>query len=326
MSNSPVSPYVTDLLIRRLTPADAAAISDCFKRVYGQTYANELFYDLGALRHSLAQGTLCSVGAADPAGRLVGHMAMVCHPRAAFAELGNTIVDPVARGSGLAWKIGSELAAWCVERGYPAYLHYPTADHHIMQRQSVKSGAETGLMLGYIPAEVDGQVNPDKPRLRGAATVVVNPLAPCPATEIFVPSRYQQILQRLIDAAGVSRRMVEANDGVQDSSSRISEVILGKRNLRRFEVEAVGADLEAQLGARGRLTEHLDLRMNDPGIEAGVEQAVAAGFVFCGWLPGYRDADVLRMQRFDRQVTDVRPGVVNDTARDLLAFIRAEED
>ena len=75
-----------------------------------------------------------------------------------MVELGNTVVDPAARGGGLAWKVGAELSSWCRELGYQGFLHYPTTDHHIMQRQSVKAGFETGLMLGYIPAETHGQV------------------------------------------------------------------------------------------------------------------------------------------------------------------------
>ena len=148
---------MVELSIQRLGAAQAQAISECFARVYGQSYANGLFYDVPVLEEEIRSGRLSSVGAVDDGGRILGHMAMVCHPKAQFAELGNTVVDPDARGSGVAWQVGSELTRWCAEKGYTAYLHYPTTDHHIMQRQSVKGGFETGLMLGYIPAETDGR-------------------------------------------------------------------------------------------------------------------------------------------------------------------------
>ena len=139
--------------IVRLSGKDAEAIGHCFRRVYGETYGNPLFYDLVALETALDSGALSSVGAWDDDGDLIAHMAMTSLDSTVVAELGNTVVDPRARGGGLAWQVGAALISWCVEKGFRGYLHYSTTDHHIMQQQSVKSGFETGVMLGYIPAE-----------------------------------------------------------------------------------------------------------------------------------------------------------------------------
>ena len=118
--------------IRRLGPEDASAIVDCFRRVYGESYANELFYDPAELALAMRKGSVGSVGAIDTDGAVLGHMAMSVRPQASVVELGNTVVDPSARGGGLAWKVGAELSAWCRELGYQGFLHYPTTDHHIM--------------------------------------------------------------------------------------------------------------------------------------------------------------------------------------------------
>ena len=175
------------LEIIRLEPADAPAIVRCFQRVYGDTYANELFYDADALAAAIESGRIGSVGAVDANRRVLGHMAMTVHPGAPVVEQGNTVVDPDARGQGLAWKVGAELSNWSRELGFQGFLHYPTADHHIMQRQSVKGGFEVGVMLGYIPRETDGAVRAEASGRRQAATIVYQPYETGAPATCFLP-------------------------------------------------------------------------------------------------------------------------------------------
>ncbi|MEQ8857603.1 MAG: GNAT family N-acetyltransferase [Pseudomonadales bacterium] len=312
-----------ELEIRRLDAGHAAAIVACFTRVYGDSYANGLFYDASALATEIGSGRLSSVGALTPEGRILGHMAMVCHPDAQVAELGNTVVDPTARGGGLAWRIGRALSDWCAERGFPAYLHYPTTAHHIMQRQSVKEGFETGLMLGYVPAETDGQTGPNRQRLRGACTIVFNPLGDCPTPSVYLPARYADLLRNLARPPCLNRTWLTAPSRPLPSTTASVLTSQPRRGLARLEIRSAGADLDttlADLRARPLPCLQVDLSLADPGIDAAVEIAHSAGFGFCGWLPGYRASDVLRLQRVDPEVTDLLPAVVNPTARELLRW------
>ena len=103
--------------IERLVPENAAAVIDCFRRVYGDSYANELLYDPQGLAEAMRSGRVGCVGALSGGGEVLGHMAMTVHPDASVVELGNTVVDPRARGEGLAWQVGAELSAWCRELG-----------------------------------------------------------------------------------------------------------------------------------------------------------------------------------------------------------------
>jgi GNAT superfamily N-acetyltransferase len=311
---------MTDYQVSRLGAEHAQAIVDCFDRVYGGSYANELFHDAGALAEALASGRLGSVGAIGRDGRVFGHMAMTVHPEAVHVELGNTAVDPAARGGGLAWQIGAALSVWCRELGYRGFLHYPTTDHHIMQRRSVERGFETGLMLGYIPAETDGRVRPRSTTLRQAATIVYEGYEPGAAAEGFVPERYAGLIEALAAPTGLSRtwRSPAARGG---DVSRVDSLLFARRGLARLDVVRCGLDLEAALGvlADNPLPcRQVDFRMDDPAIGAGVETAVALGFRFCGWLPGYRQSDVLRLQRLDDAVTDLAPPLENPVARTLL--------
>lgn len=314
--------------ILRLDAQDAPLICDCFQRVYGNTYANELFYDPVALAQAISELRIRCVGALRE-GVLLGHMAMTMDSKARVAELGNTIVDPSARGDGLAWKIGDELSRWCVESGFTGYLHYPTTDHHIMQRRSVERGYETGLMLGYVPLETDGKVETGVKTKRAAATIVYQPLAETPGSEtLFLPAALQTLIPTLAAPTGLQRHWISARAGDASRTTLAEVEHFGRRSLSRLRVARVGRDFKQVLDRfriGGDDCLQVDLLMSDPGIETGVQGITDRGGLFCGWLPGYQETDVCRYQWINRAVCDDAPAVVNETAQSILAFIVGED-
>lgn len=322
--------------IRRLVPGDAGRVVDCFRRVYGDSYANDLFYDPERLAEHMAAQRIGCVGALTDSGDLLGHMAMTRHAGADTVELGNTVVDPAARGQGLAWRIGAALTQWSLELGYTGYLHYPTTDHHVMQRQSVKAGFEVGLMLGYIPAETDARMRAHGTRQRQAATIVyerLNSGAAGPAVRACLPDYGGELIRTFASAIGLARDWQPAARRA-GTSSRLSVARFEKRGLLRISVQQAGADLGERLQAaaprapaaapeRDWPCRQIDFRMADPGIHPGVEAARRLGYRFCGWLPGFGEGDRLRLQWVDEAVTDLAPDLVNPVARTVLAYIRA---
>jgi GNAT superfamily N-acetyltransferase len=306
--------------ISRLGPDSAAAVVDCFRRVYGDSYANGLFYDVEGLTGALRSGVVGSVGAVREDGVVLGHMAMTVHEGASVVELGNTVVDPAARGEGLAWKVGAELSTWCRELGYQGFLHYPTTDHHIMQRRSVKAGFETGLMLGYIPAETHGKVRDRPSGLRQAATIVYEPYVPGAGFEGYAPVDCLDILTELAAQTGLQRRF-RASEAPIEAAGSVEFRTFAKRGLHRLEVIRVGDSFIEAL-SRLRRSEYpclqIDLPLADPAVGAAARLARREGFRFCGWMPGYRAGDVLRLQRLDEAVTDLAPALENPGARRFL--------
>ncbi|MEM8768328.1 MAG: GNAT family N-acetyltransferase [Pseudomonadota bacterium] len=311
-----------ELRILRLGPETAEAIGDCFHRVYGESYGNGIFYDADVLAKALESGRIGSVGAVDDAGRVFGHMAMTVQDDASVIELGNTVVDPAARGAGLAWRVGAELSAWCRELGYQGFLHYPTTDHHIMQRQSVKAGFETGLMLGYIPAETHGQVGAAA-KLRQAATVVYEPYGPGAASSGFVPQRYAQLLESLRQPTALARSWQPATEPLPAQGTyRLQR--FHKRGVERLSAHRAGADLAGELAELAAPCRQLDLSLGEVSVDAAAELAREMGYGFCAWLPGFAENDVLRLQWLDDELTELTPTLENPMAREILKFQLAD--
>ena len=316
---------MSEVSIVRLDPSHARAIVECFQRVYGDTYANERFYDEGALAQALQSGRLRSVGALRD-DVIVAHMALTAtHPHASTTELGNTVVDPTQRGGGLAWQVGAALTGWARELGFSAFVHFPTTDHHIMQRQSVERGHETGLMLGYIPPETDAKVRTGARTLRGSATIVYEPLAPqgYRTTTRFCPASSTRSSASSQPTAGTPRDW-RTPEGPASGDTAAELTRLERRALARLEINQVGEDVAESIAAlrAGRAAcQQIDLHMHDAGIQLAVDAALAHGFAFCGWLPGYASSDVLRLQWIDAIATDMHPGVINPIAQRLLTLI-----
>jgi GNAT superfamily N-acetyltransferase len=321
-----------EVTISRLQANEMPHVVDCFQRVYGNSYANPMFYDTTALTTAVELGHLLCVGA-FAGGRLVGHMAMTrLSPQATSVEMGNTVVDPLFRGAGIAWQIGNELIQWAEELGFWGFLHYPTTDHHIMQQHSVKAGFETGLMLGYIPAETDGKVqrSTDSKQLRQAATVVYQPLKSAPFSAQYCPEVYRKLIDPMMQASGLRREWRTPTTTQGSQAEDVQDQYFPVRGLWRATV-ACGADaidhclanfLDAQAQARAPC-QQLDLSMNDATIAQGVTIAQRCGFSFCAWLPGYAESDVLRLQRVNPAVTDLSPNVTNPIAKQLLKVLTA---
>lgn len=114
---------------------------------------------------------------------------------------------------------------------------------------------------------------------------------------------------------------------MSDMPSAISQAELvdyPERKLARLTVLAVGEDLDGRLqdfAMSGQPCLQVDFLMNDTAIAAGVALAASRDFRFCGWLPGYRRSDVIRLQKVDPALTDMNPQLVNPTAQALLKRI-----
>lgn len=313
--------------IRRLTADDATAIIGCFQRVYGDTYANEMFHDATLLSDAIDRQKIMSVGAIETSGKIIAHMAMTVTGPGRTPELGNTVVDPDARGGGLAWKVGQSLTSWCRELGNAGFVHYPTTDHHIMQRQAVEQGVETGLMLGYIPATTNGKVNDRHTGLRQAATIVyqlVDDVPPLLAQ--YLSNYYAEDIKRMASNIGLKRDFMDG-DSHHVSSLVIDKHSYARRGLSRLTVYKGSTGFEQTLASFNEQNEpclQVDLAMGNPAIEGLIDQVRTAGFIFSGWIPHFVGDDVLRMQKLQRDDTEWHPNLVNDTAQSLLTQMRQE--
>lgn len=320
--------------IRPLAAEDAAKLTACFERCYGDSYVGGFFYDPTAIRARISDGRLRSVVAATPSGDIVGHMALTSrHPNALTVEAGNTIVDPRYRAQGLAARLGAALFESCRLGGYVGFHHYPTTAHPIMQKLAVQAGGtETGVMLAYIPAGTDYKdLSGKSEHGRPAAVTVYQPIAAAPARELFLPPRFAPMLCAIYERAGLARATLAPAGSFASSPTRLHSTRDTARGLLCIEVERLGADvcdriLEATSDGSTEVT-HVDLLLSDPATPHTVEALRRHDFFFCAVLPEFAASDVLRLQHLRESARPrVLPDLVYPEARDILKTALSDRD
>ena len=94
-----------------------------------------------------------------------------------------------------------------------------------------------------------------------------------------------------------------------------------RRSLQHVHVERAGHDLAKWIDSAAAVT-HVDLCLDDPGVEAAVSVLRDQGFFFCAVMPESAHTDVLRLQRLASPSPEsFAPKLANEGARRLLTFI-----
>lgn len=317
--------------IRSLAGDEAARLTACFERCYGDTYPARVFYDADAIRARIADGSLHPVVAVTAEGEIVGHMALTRrHARALTLEAGNTVVDPRFRNRGLAARLGAALFEACRRGGYAGFHHYPTTAHPIMQKLAIQGGGvETGIMLAYIPADIDYKdLTGQSQHGRLAVVTVYQPIGTAPARQVFPPPRYAELLASLYARAGLSRDFGASAPASPRPATRSSVVHDQQRSLLRIDIEAIGDDLDANIDAAvaGAAVEviHADVPLADAAAAIAVETLRRRGFFFCALLPEFAACDVLRLQWLRQPDPLPLPELVHVEAREILSAALAD--
>lgn len=318
------------LIVRALIADDATDLASCVVDCYGTTYPKRELYDVERLAESIRNGTYSGVVAVDRTdSSLVGHIGWVRHaPTAVTVEAGTTMVRPAYRGRGLLKGLATALHDQLMQCGFSGYVHFPTTAHTVMQRASVLlGGAETGLLLGYLPASLDvaGFAGPRDGRL--AVTVAYQPLGDAPPAEIGAATESDAAwLTDVARKLGLRRTVTVRKDEPTSVASQLATSYTASRDLLSVTVERIGRDLadSVNLAAQERpsLLVHVDLDAADAATPRAFRELASKGFVFGAWLPGWFGSDAMRVQRIrNLDLVDRQPELFTPEANALLTRI-----
>ena len=318
-----------EISIRTMEPSDAAGLSACIRRCYGDSYPKRIMYEPVALAEkvrSRGYNGVVATGGAD----IVGHIGYNRpNPAATVVEAGTTVVDASHRGAGIMGRLASVLRENIIADDASGFVHYPTTAHTVMQKASLQSGGcETGVMLAFLPAEARDLTIGGSGKDRLAVTVVYQPLVEAIAREIFLPDRYHDLIANFAKHLQLRRtfgRVLTEPTG----ETKVRRTIDMNGNLECLTVEHIGNDITdvimSAMASSDASLIHVDLTMNQPEIDHAVEALLAVGFVYCAWLPGWNKSDVLRLQLpKDPTINELHPILHSRPAEDIVALVRGE--
>ncbi len=335
VSEAPAAPEEVPLEIRLMRPEEAFELSRCVYRSYGYSYDWDSIYYPDRIRELQERGLMRSCVAITPDGEFVGHLAVtVERPDSPVGEAGQAVVDPRFRGHHLFPRMKSFMAEQAAKAGMYGLFSEATAVHPYSQRGNLELGAaETGFLLGYIPASVSyKEIGEGREGRRGSVALFYLRTNPEPERTIYPLAAYRQAVQLVVEHNGLHRTEGDGSDAEMPASARMSVDVRRDHNLAFLRVEEPGADLQELVQVRLReLCLHrvdciyVDLPLSHPAVQSAGARLNELGFFFGGVIPELLNGDVLRLQylnEVDIRPDDIRTG--SDFGQKLLNLIFRE--
>ena len=309
--------------IRDLAVDDVDELVSCVKRCYGDTYADDDFYEPDVLRAAVQSGRLVSKVAVTAGGRVVAHLgSRLPVPGDRVAETVGGFVDPEHRGQNLLRTLGAKLVRGYRRLGLRGIRHTATGSHLQTQRQiSGAGGVVTGALLGHIPAATEYRaMEATGGKLRIGAFVFYHPIEPLPALEVDVPDRLWPAVSRVYDAAGLVRRRVSPPAG---EPPRYRATRLRRRDAWVLAFDPDGEVLDEVLAPHPVV--YVDVPIARPGAGGALGEALARGFAYGALYPGSESSELLRLQRVELAECDPDRTLCIPEAEEWLRTARAEQ-
>jgi anti-sigma regulatory factor (Ser/Thr protein kinase) len=312
---SPAAPDGTRVEVRTMRSEESLELSRCVYRSYGYSYDWDSIYYPDRIRELQESGLMRSCVAVTSEDEVVGHLAVrVERPDSPVGEAGQAVVDPRFRGHHLFPRMKTFMAEQAKNVGMYGLFSEATAVHPYSQRGNLELGAaETGFLLGYIPASVSyKEIGEDREGRRGSVALFYLRTNPEPERTIYPPAEYRETVRLVVEHSGLRRTDGDGSDAEMPPTSRMSVNVRRDHNLAFLRVEEPGADLQELV--RLRLRElclrrvdciYVDLPLSHPALQSAGARLDELGFFFGGIIPELRDGDVLRLQYLNE--VDIRP-------------------
>ncbi|WP_085683797.1 MULTISPECIES: GNAT family N-acetyltransferase [unclassified Pseudomonas] len=260
------------LILRSYRNSDALAVSQLFRKIYGDHYAQPHVYLPRMISQNQVGGRWHSLVAVS-GDQMLGHASLIRDRESRIAELALTVVDPQSRGQSIATRLGQQLLIHAQALGYRGVTIKQMTHHPYTQRMAASLGFQnTGLLPDYAPSPF-GDSAPETLILGYAR--IDDYQRPLP--KLKWPDDYGKFMQKMIDVLG-SR---------DTASPWIGEPAQLEQRWGRYDsvLEALDEGLLRQLQ---QLPAHwlisIRLRMTQ-GFDSAWCKLSETGFVFTGLAP-----------------------------------------
>ncbi|MCU0070329.1 GNAT family N-acetyltransferase [Pseudomonas koreensis] len=269
------------LVLRNYRPSDALAISQLFRTIYGDSYAQSHVYLPDMIHQNNMEGHWHSWVAVSGT-RLLGHTALI-RSDSPTAEVALSVIDPNFRGRNIATGLSRQLMIHAQAMGYQGLTMKQVTQHPYTQRMAAGLGFHsTGLLPDYAPSPF-GKLIPESLVL--AYTPIDGFQRPLP--KIPWPDACRLLMQQMSEVFGLQDHVspwVGAAAQFEQRWNRYDGVFK--------EVDASLFRQLQQLPAHWLISIRIGLTQDFPG---AWQRMTAIGFVFTGLAPDDRGAGWLAM-------------------------------
>lgn len=323
----------------QVVPVDSSNAKDVgfvFRSVYGEDFPVKDVYEPDTLVREIAAGRVTAFLAFDRNGQPAGYVSLFkSAPNPRLWEAGNMVVHPANKLSNL-----SSLLAKLYFN--PTVLESTDCDgifgeavchHYATQVGSVKSGMrDCAIELDQMSGN---SFKEHQEVATGRVSCVFNFLEISePTKTVYVPAEYYETVQNLAQPLK-PRKFMLADAFLPLSGSTVKQdTYYATAQTWKVAVWEIGADWQTFIDellteAANRQVISLQVTVNTalPALGAAVRVMRDRGFFLGGLLPRWFGSDGLLMQKLLGADPDyARTKLYSKTAKDLLAFIRADRE
>jgi hypothetical protein len=254
---------------------------------------------------------------------------------AKVGETGQAVVDPRLRGRGILNDLALNLRKYAREHGqYGVYSEAVTVHTRSQKTQLHFGGAETGVLLGLIPATMEfKKIQEGEQEKRPSVVLFYTRLNQEPLRDIYPPFHHMGIIRQIYEKNNFTRNIINPFQiNIQENlpdQSRVDVTIKTEPSWAYIKVIQYGTDFEGLIKfrldeIRSRHIEliYLDLPLSHPStpkICAGMEML---GFFFGGIIPELQEGDILRLQYLNFANVDYQNiQIATDFGQELYNYI-----
>ncbi|QIA03303.1 MULTISPECIES: GNAT family N-acetyltransferase [Pseudomonas] len=140
------------LILRSYRNSDARAVSQLFRKVYANQYAQPHVYLPRMITQNHVGGRWHSLVAVSE-GKILGHAALIRDKESRIAELALSVVDPQSRGQKVATRLSRQLLIHAQALGCHGVTIKQMTHHPYTQRMAARLGFHnTGLLPDHAPS------------------------------------------------------------------------------------------------------------------------------------------------------------------------------
>jgi hypothetical protein len=285
---------------------DAEGMVSLFRKVYGEHYPIQLFYDPAAIIAANQEGRYHSIVARLVSGEVIGvnHL-FPSAPYASLYESGVGLVLKEYRNSGANKRMLGFLFDTYVPLNPRIEETFGEAvcNHPYMQKAiRLFKHNETAIQVALMPAETYIK---EKSAIGRVATLMVFRCYRSKPHRIFLPMVYENTLKWIYGLLDDTRNLDRSSEGIPPhTASRAEMHLFDYAQVARIAVHGIGEDFrscisnrETEALAKKAVVFQVWLNMTEPWVGAAVDILREQGYFFGGPLPRWFDGDGLMMQK-----------------------------
>ena len=231
--------------IRHIADTDMKLLVQCLYSVFGYNYSADYMYNPEALVKRRADGLYEGIVAVNSKEEVVGHVGLLkSKPDDCICECGQAFVMPQYGKRKLFTRLKQQLIDYADEIGLMGVFSSAVTGHPFTQRGNLALGCvETGLELGYIPADVESMI---KRRGEGKRQPVMNFFKPTSHhrhQQLWLPACHADIITETYTRLGIERDLRQAPEqGLEEGTSIIHSEVNNVWNQAHLSIGKAGTE------------------------------------------------------------------------------------